>query len=244
MGRGRPADPDHAARGGRGSRSHARRPTCPCGPAAGPASVATEDGVALTVEVDGHAGTRLALDQVPGLLHLARPSPRRASSALRPRRDRATRASRGFDGLVDEQRVELERFWSVSDVEIDGDGALQQGVRFNLFSLLQSAGRDGRTSLAAKGLTGEGYEGHYFWDTEIFALPFFAYTQPAIARALLRYRCGIARQGTGAGGRDEPARRPLPVAHDRRATRPRHTSRPEPPSTTSTPTSRTRSAPT
>jgi alpha,alpha-trehalose phosphorylase len=85
----------------------------------------------------------------------------------------------------------LDRFWAGSDVEIDGDGALQQGVRFNLFSLFQSAGRDGRTSLAAKGLTGEGYEGHYFWDTEVFALPFFVYTQPVIARALLRYRCGI-----------------------------------------------------
>ncbi len=107
-----------------------------------------------------------------------------AREAIRDARER------GFDGLVDEQRAELERFWSVSDVEIDGDGALQQGVRYNLFSLFQSAGRDGRTSLAAKGLTGEGYEGHYFWDTEIFALPFFIYTQPAIARALLRYRCG------------------------------------------------------
>ena len=97
----------------------------------------------------------------------------------------------GFEALAAEQREVLDRFWSTSDVEIDGDGALQQGARFNLFSLFQSAGRDGRTSLAAKGLSGEGYEGHYFWDTEIFALPFFAYTQPAIARALLRYRCGI-----------------------------------------------------
>ncbi len=97
----------------------------------------------------------------------------------------------GFEGLADEQRGALDRFWSTSDVEIDGDEVLQQGVRFNLFSLFQSAGRDGRTSLSAKGLSGEGYEGHYFWDTEIFALPFFAYTQPAIARALLRYRCGI-----------------------------------------------------
>jgi beta-phosphoglucomutase len=97
----------------------------------------------------------------------------------------------GFEALAAEQREVLDRFWRTSDVEIDGDGALQQGARFNLFSLFQSAGRDGRTSLAAKGLSGEGYEGHYFWDTEIFALPFFSYTQPAIARALLRYRCGI-----------------------------------------------------
>ncbi len=94
----------------------------------------------------------------------------------------------GYEGLAREQAAMLDDFWAASDVVIDGDGALQQGVRFNLFSIFQSAGRDGRTGLAAKGLTGEGYEGHYFWDTEIFALPFFTYTQPSIARALLQFR--------------------------------------------------------
>ena len=153
-------------------------------------------------------------DEAPRLLHLARPPrgdagrPGAAPSSVSPStrlRRRSRRAARGARPVLGH-----------SDVEIDGDGALQQGVRFNLFSLFQAAGRDGRTSLAAKGLTGEGYEGHYFWDTEIFALPFFAYTQPAIARALLRYRCGIARQGARTRGRDEPARGPLPVADDRR----------------------------
>lgn len=94
----------------------------------------------------------------------------------------------GFAALLDEQRAALDAFWAASDVEIEGDEALQQGVRYNLFSLLQAAGHDGRTSLPAKGLTGEGYQGHYFWDTEIFALPFFVYTRPATARALLAYR--------------------------------------------------------
>jgi len=152
-------------------------------------SVATEDGVALTVDASVPRGARLVLTKYlaycTSLDHPEESLVARAREAIGDARDR------GFDGLVDDQRAELERFWSVSDVEIDGDGALQQGVRFNLFSLFQSAGRDGRTSLAAKGLTGEGYEGHYFWDTEVFALPFFIYTQPAIARALLRYRCGI-----------------------------------------------------
>ena len=100
----------------------------------------------------------------------------------------ATAASDGFERLAAEQAAVLEAFWQRSDIELEGDGALQQGVRFNLFSIFQSAGRDGRTSLAAKGLTGEGYEGHYFWDTEVFALPFLAYTQPAIARAVLQFR--------------------------------------------------------
>ena len=97
----------------------------------------------------------------------------------------------GFAALAAEQLEAVTRFWHTSDVQIDGDDSLQQGLRYNLFSLFQSAGRDGRTSIAAKGLTGQGYEGHYFWDTEIYVLPFFAYTQPDIARALIRFRCSI-----------------------------------------------------
>ncbi|RCX20635.1 alpha,alpha-trehalose phosphorylase [Fontibacillus phaseoli] len=95
---------------------------------------------------------------------------------------------RGFEALAAEQRSYLERFWSRGDVEIQGDPALQQGMRFNAFGLLQSVGRDGVTNIGAKGLTGEGYEGHYFWDTEMYMLPFFTFTQPEIARALLEFR--------------------------------------------------------
>ena len=76
-------------------------------------------------------------------------------------------------------------------LEIEGDDALLLGMRFNLFHLFQAAGRDGRTNVCAKGLTGEGYEGHYFWDTETYMLPFFDSTQPAIARKLLEYRYSI-----------------------------------------------------
>ncbi len=97
----------------------------------------------------------------------------------------------GFKILASEQRSELDRFWATADVSIEGDDALLQGIRYNLFSLFQSAGRDGRTSIAAKGLTGEGYEGHYFWDTEIYVLPVFTYLDPGIARALVRYRLSI-----------------------------------------------------
>ncbi len=97
----------------------------------------------------------------------------------------------GFSALKAEQREYLTEFWERADVEIDGDPALQQGIRFNIFHLLQSVGKDGKTSIAAKGLTGEGYEGHYFWDTEIYVLPFFIYTDPSIARKLLEYRHSI-----------------------------------------------------
>jgi beta-phosphoglucomutase len=104
-------------------------------------------------------------------------------------RDAAAARSIGFAELQAEQKRELDRYWEISDVHLDGDDKLQQGIRFNLFSLLQAAGRDGRTSIAAKGLSGEGYEGHYFWDAETYALPYFIYTHPDIARHLLMFRC-------------------------------------------------------
>lgn len=97
-------------------------------------------------------------------------------------------AAEGFESLQREQELFLNAFWSRADIEIEGDPALQQGIRFNAFQLLQSAGRDGVTNIGAKGLTGEGYEGHYFWDTEMYILPFFTYTQPETARALLDFR--------------------------------------------------------
>lgn len=99
-----------------------------------------------------------------------------------------------YETLVQEQRAAYEKFWLASDIEIKGNDELQKGIRFNLFHLNQGAGRDGKTNFAAKGLTGEGYEGHYFWDTEMYMLPFFIYTQPETAKALLTYRYTILEQ--------------------------------------------------
>ena len=79
-------------------------------------------------------------------------------------------------------------YWKSADVVIENDAQLQEGIRFNLFQLLQSAGRDEHSNISAKGLSGEGYEGHYFWDTEIYMFPIFLMTQPDIARQLLLYR--------------------------------------------------------
>ena len=91
-----------------------------------------------------------------------------------------------------EKQIEfLEDFWNRSDLIIKGDENLQFGIRFNLFHLLQSTGRNGKVSIAAKGLTGSGYEGHFFWDTEIYVLPYFLYTYPEIAKSLLSYRYSI-----------------------------------------------------
>ncbi len=87
------------------------------------------------------------------------------------------------------QRQYLDRFWEKSRVHILGDAALQNGMDFCLYQLLQSAGRDEVSNISAKGLSGEGYEGHYFWDTEIYMFPFFLLTDPAAAKSLIRYRC-------------------------------------------------------
>ena len=65
----------------------------------------------------------------------------------------------------------MSRFWALGDVQIKGDRAIQQAVRFNLFHLLQATGRAEGAGVPAKGLTGLGYEGQYFWDTEIYMLP-------------------------------------------------------------------------
>lgn len=97
----------------------------------------------------------------------------------------------GFETIEKEQEEFLNSFWKDADVIIEGDKALQQGIRFNEFHLLQSVGRDGKTNIAAKGLTGEGYEGHYFWDSDIYIMPFFLYTKPEIAKALVMYRYNL-----------------------------------------------------
>lgn len=96
-----------------------------------------------------------------------------------------------FEDLLLEQREYLDNFWSKSDVKIDGDALLQEGIRFNLFQLLQSVGKDPVSNIAAKGLSGEGYEGHYFWDTEIYMFPVFLMTSPEIAKNLLLHRYSI-----------------------------------------------------
>lgn len=100
-------------------------------------------------------------------------------------------AAVSFAEAAAEQQEELDRFWQAADVAIEGDDALQEGIRFNLFHLLQSAGRDRFSNIAAKGLSGEGYEGHYFWDTEIYMVPVFLLTDPERAKQLLLYRYAI-----------------------------------------------------
>lgn len=96
--------------------------------------------------------------------------------------------------LKQEQTGCLKEFWERVGLELEGDAALLQGLRFSLFQVFQSAGRGGKTNVSSKGLSGEGYEGHYFWDTETYIFPFFLYTIPDIARGLLAYRYSILPQ--------------------------------------------------
>lgn len=94
----------------------------------------------------------------------------------------------GWGVLVSEQERYLKDFWDYSDIEIEGNEELQTALRFKLFHLLQSVGKDGKSNISAKGLSGEGYEGHYFWDTEIYVLPLLSINQPKLAKQLLAFR--------------------------------------------------------
>lgn len=94
----------------------------------------------------------------------------------------------GYDYAEKIQKEYMQKLWKNADIEIEGDTKLQQGIRFNLFHIMQSAARDGKTGMGAKGLSGEGYEGHYFWDTEMYVIPVFVYTNPELAKSLLDYR--------------------------------------------------------
>ncbi|SCM75845.1 Beta-phosphoglucomutase [uncultured Pleomorphomonas sp.] len=148
-----------------------------------------QDGVlAQRFRVTAGAGEAVTLEKMTAIV-TSRDAP---ASELADRAAEALQAARavGFEGLAGEQRARLAAFWEKADIEIEGDDALSQGLHFNLYHLFQSIGRDGRTNIAAKGLTGEGYEGHSFWDTEIYVLPVFLRTLPELARALLSHRIG------------------------------------------------------
>jgi alpha,alpha-trehalose phosphorylase len=97
----------------------------------------------------------------------------------------------GWDRLLAEQRAFLDDFWAGADVEVAGDPEIQQAVRFALFQVLQSGARAETRPIAAKGLTGPGYDGHTFWDTETFVLPVLNFTQPAAAADALRWRHSV-----------------------------------------------------
>ena len=114
----------------------------------------------------------------------------RSHSAVRDQVAAAILAARtaGWKQIVAEQRAYLDDFWSTADVELEGDVELQQAVRFALYQLLAAGARAEGRAIGAKGLTGSGYDGHCFWDTDLYVIPVLAYTAPNAAKDALRWR--------------------------------------------------------
>ncbi|TWF79410.1 alpha,alpha-trehalose phosphorylase [Pseudonocardia hierapolitana] len=160
-----------------------------------------------TTEVTSEAAEDIARTTVIARLEPGKPlrlvkylaygwSSRRSLPALHDQVRAALAAARytGWDGLAAEQRAYLDEFWETADVEIDGDAELQQAVRVATFHVLQAGARAERRAVGAKGLTGEGYDGHTFWDTETFCLPVLVHLAPHAAADLLRWRQSILPQ--------------------------------------------------
>jgi kojibiose phosphorylase len=144
------------------------------------------EGVVPSVSFDATAGSTVGVDKV-----IAYETSRDGGeghdvfgTALQRVRDAA-----GVEELLAASRARWEQDWAAVDVTIDGDDDMQQAVRFNLYHMLIAGPRrDDQVNIGAKTLTGFGYRGHCFWDTEIFMLPLFIHTLPDVARNLLDYR--------------------------------------------------------
>jgi alpha,alpha-trehalose phosphorylase len=117
-------------------------------------------------------------------------SSRRSLPALRDQVDAALAAAKhtGWEGLRRGQREYLDDVWARADVELEGDPPLQQAVRFALFHVVQAGARAEQRAIPAKGLTGRGYDGHTFWDMEMYVLPVLTYVAPDAAGDALRWR--------------------------------------------------------
>jgi trehalose/maltose hydrolase-like predicted phosphorylase len=93
-----------------------------------------------------------------------------------------------FERLLSEHRQAWARRWSEADVVVEGDPELRLAIRFSLYHLIAAVADEGEAAVGARGLTGTGYRGHVFWDSDVFVLPFLAATHPSAARAMLEYR--------------------------------------------------------
>jgi alpha,alpha-trehalose phosphorylase len=150
-----------------------------------------DDGATVTFRVAARPGVPIRLTKVLAYHYGAEGGENMGAAAARSL-DRAT--ATGFPALLERQEADVGEFWARSDVEIGGDPATQQVVRWNLFQLMQASARVHGHGIGARGLTGRTYEGHYFWDTEIYVLPFLVYTAPDIARAVLKHRYDMLPQ--------------------------------------------------
>ncbi|WP_088889613.1 glycoside hydrolase family 65 protein [Leptolyngbya ohadii] len=162
-------------------------------------SYASEDTGKVVFSVDAQAGVPIRLIKYITYHFTRRASAQELCERAHRTLDRSLR--QGFDDLLASQRQYLDAFWQRSDVQIEGHPEAQQStdemqqiVRFNLFHIFQASARAQDAGVAAKGLTSQAYEGHYFWDMETYVLPFLIYTSPQIAKNLLRFRYGMLDQ--------------------------------------------------
>ncbi|WP_229123393.1 glycoside hydrolase family 65 protein [Enemella evansiae] len=147
---------------------------------------AEPDSGKLVYRINAREGTPIHLEKLVAY-HTSQSVPvRELIDRCRRTLDRAR--EQGVESIHDDQRAWLNEFWRSADVELPKQPALQQAVRWNLFQLAQASARAEAQGIAAKGVTGTGYSGHYFWDTEIYVLPFLTYAQPQAARMALRFR--------------------------------------------------------
>ncbi|WP_456695160.1 glycoside hydrolase family 65 protein [Aeromicrobium sp. P5_D10] len=149
--------------------------------------VTTDDDLAkVTYRIDAQPGQPITLSKIVSY-HTSRGVPSR-ELIDRCRRTIDRVHDEGIEKQFDDQRRWMDDFWARSDVEITGQPEVQQATRWNLFQIAQASARAEGIGIPAKGVTGSGYGGHYFWDTEVYVLPFLTYTTPRAARNALRFR--------------------------------------------------------
>ena len=140
----------------------------------------------FTITADAAPGSPLRLVKLLAYHWSADERPEQLAAAAERSLDLAREV--GFDGLAAAQEELLAEFWRDADVTLEGDAEIQQALRFGLLHLFQAAAQASGRAIPAKGLTGPGYSGHAFWDTESFVLPVLTYTAPRLASEALRWR--------------------------------------------------------
>ena len=152
-------------------------------------SESEEDAARFTVTTRLAPGQQLVLVKYLGYAW----SEHRKLPSIRDEVAAAVTAARaaGWSGMLTDQRAILDEYWEHADVEVDGDPQLQQAVRFALWQLLQATDRAEGRAIAGKALTGTGYEGHAFWDTEAFVLQVMTAVRPEVSRHALMWRHGV-----------------------------------------------------
>jgi maltose phosphorylase len=156
------------------------------------------DAVQLPIEAEKFIGVRLDVDVVEGqasvvgksvTLHTDRDPAQGLDDAWAQGTSRFQTSTKKYTEVLACNRTYWSHFWTKSDITIDGDEETQQGIRFCIFQMQQTyRGVIDGANIGAKGLTGEAYNGNAFWDTETYCLPFYLFSNPTAAKALINYR--------------------------------------------------------